>query len=423
MTKMIVGGLVAAPGRGLLAVRAEAQPKKPDSIEALATAWETFKAFHTEQLDELKTGKADALTAQKVEAVDREVTRMQGVIDEMGREIAASKLGGGDREKPRDPEYSTQFDAYFKRGDITAKLEEVRAAATKTDGEGGYLAPIEWDRTLGKRLKQVSAIRRYASVQRISGAGYRKLFSDRNVGSGWVGETAARPATTTPGLSSLDFGLGELYANPAASQGLIDDAEVNIEEWLADEVSVEFDRQEGIAFLSGYGVNKPHGVLTYVEGGENAARHPYGAIAAVASGAAATVTGDGLIDITTALPAEFAANAKFFMNRASTGTFRKLKNSDGAYIWQPSIALGVPATLLGEEVVDMPGMPAIGAGAVPLLYGDMAETYQVIDRIGIRVLRDPYTNKPFVHFYTTKRVGGGVKNPDAMKALRIGAAA
>jgi HK97 family phage major capsid protein len=141
----------------------------------------------------------------------------------------------------------------------------------------------------------------------------------------------------------------------------------------------------------------------------------------VNSGAAGGVTGDGIIDLTTALPAEFAPNAKFYMNRASTGAFRKLKGTDGQYLWQPSIALGVPATLLGEQVVDMPGMPGITANAIPLLYGDMAEAYQVIDRIGIRVLRDPYTNKPFVHFYTTKRVGGGVKNPDALKALRIAA--
>jgi HK97 family phage major capsid protein len=409
----------AATGRGLLAVRAEAQPIKPVSIDALAGLFEEFKAAHTQQLN----GKADAVVDEKVTRIDAELNRVQGVIEEMGRQIAASKLGGGGAQQPRDPEYSQQFAAYFKRGEVTAKLEDVRAAATKTDSEGGYLAPVEWDRTISKRQKQVSPMRQHSSVISISGAGFKKAYSDRNVGSGWVGETAARPATTTPGLTTLDFGLGEVYANPAASQGLIDDAEINIEEWLADEVSVEFDRQEGIAFLSGNGVNKPHGVLTYVTGGEFAGRHPFGPIEAVNSGAAAGVTGDGLIDITTALQAEFAPNAKFFMNRASTGAFRKLKNADGAYLWQPSIALGVPATLLGEEVVDMPGMPAVGAGAVPLLYGDMAETYQVIDRIGIRVLRDPYTNKPFVHFYTTKRVGGGVKNPDAMKALRIGAAA
>lgn len=410
----------AAQGRGLIAVRAEAQPKKPVTIEDLGVAFEAFKSAHTEQLDEIKAGKTDVVTKDKVDRINDEVGKLQAAIDQVSAQMAGATLGNT-AEQPRDPEYSGQFAAYFKRGDITAKLEEVRAAATKTDGEGGYLAPIEWDRTITKKLKQVSPMRQYASVQQISGAGYKKVFSDRVVGSGWVGETAARPATTTPGLTSLDFPLGELYANPAASQGLIDDAEVNIEEWLADEVGVEFDRQEGIAFLSGDGANKPYGVLTYVTGAANAARHPFGAIEVVNSGAAALLTGDGLLDLFGKLPAEFTANARLFINRQTAFSARKLKDGQGNYLWQPSFALGQPASLGGEPVVDMPAMPGVSAGNIAALFGDMAETYQVVDRIGVRVLRDPFTNKPFVHFYTTKRVGGGVKNPEAMKALKISA--
>ena len=264
-------------------------------------------------------------------------------------------------------------------------------------------------------------MRQNSSVITISSAGFKKVYSDGVVGSGWVGETAARPQTTTPGLTSLGFTIGELYANPAASQGLLDDAEIDIEAWLADEVSTEFDKQEGIAFLSGDGANKPDGVLTYVTGAANAAKHPFGAILALASGAAAAVTADALFDLQADLPAEFMGNAKFFMNRAAQASFRKLKNNDGAYLWQPSLALGVPPTLAGEAVVDMPGMQNVAAGNIAALYGDMVETYQVIDRTGVRVLRDPYTAKPFVLFYTTKRVGGGVKNPTAMRALKIGA--
>lgn len=407
---------IAAPGRGLIAVRAEA----PDPVARLATAFEAFKTEHTSQLEALKSGKADVVTDEKVERINAEVTKLQAFVDDMSVKIEAAKLNGG-KEAPRDPEYNGEFEAYFKRGEITSKLEQVKAAATKTDGEGGYLAPIEWDRTIAGRLKQVSAVRRYASVQRISGAGFTKVFSDRNVGSGWVGETAARPATTTPGLASLAFPLGEIYANPAASQGLIDDAEVDIEAWLADEVSTEFDRQEGIAFLSGDGVNKPHGILTYVTGAANAARHPWGAITTTNSGAAAAITGDAVLSLIYSLPAEYEANARLFMNRASTGSIRKLKDGQNNYLWQPSFEAGQPATLAGVPIADLPGMPNVAAGNVPILYGDMAEAYQVVDRIGTRVLRDPYTNKPFVHFYTTRRVGGGVKNPDAMKAMVVGA--
>jgi HK97 family phage major capsid protein len=410
----------AATGRGLIAVRAEVQAKKPDSIEALAVAFEAFKTTHTDQLAEIKAGKTDVVTTDKLAKVEADLDKLQQAVESVNLKAA---LGNDDSEKVRDPEYTSQFQAYFKGGAATQKLEELRAAATKTDGEGGYLAPIEWDRSISKRQKLVSPMRQNSSVITISGAGFKKVYSDGVVGSGWVGETAARPQTTTPGLTSLGFTMGEIYANPAASQGLIDDAEIDIEAWLADEVTGEFDKQEGIAFLSGDGSNKPDGVLTYITGGTNAAKHPYGAILALMSGDATKVTSDALFDLQADLPAEFLGNAKFYMNRASQAAFRKLKTADGAYLWQPSLALGVPPSLAGEPVVDMPGMPNVGAGNIAALYGDMVETYQVIDRTGVRVLRDPYTAKPFVLFYTTKRVGGGVKNPTAMRALRIGAAA
>lgn len=409
----------AATGRGLIAVRAEAQPKKPASIDDLLTTFEAFKQKNDQALDEIKSGKTDVVTIEALKKVETDLDKLQETIEAMN--LKATVGDGHDSAKPRDPEYTQQFQAYFKGGTPSGKMEELRAAATKTDGEGGYLAPIEWDRTVSKKQKVISPMRQNSSVIAISGAGFKKVYSDGVVGSGWVGETAARPQTTTPGLTSLGFTIGELYANPAASQGLIDDAEIDIEAWLADEVSTEFDKQEGIAFLSGDGINKPDGVLTYVTGAANAAKHPYGAIEVKNSGAAAAVTSDALFDLQADLPAEFLPNAKFFMNRGSQAAFRKLKTSDGAYLWQPSLALGVPPTLAGEPVVDMPGMPNVGAGNIAALYGDMVETYQVIDRIGIRVLRDPYTAKPFVLFYTTKRVGGGVKNPTAMRALRIAA--
>lgn len=424
-TRLMAGGSAMAAALALTSAASAATPRaltstvRADATDPKAMVAEIQKAFAEFRAanDKVLAGKADAEIVAKVEKLDGVIDGFQKTIDDLNAKIAAG--AGGGKASPRDPEYTEQFASYFKAGALTEKLENVRAAATKTDGEGGYLAPVEWDRTVAGRLKQVSAIRQHATVQVISGAGFKKVFSDRNVGSGWVGETAARPATATPGLASLDFPLGEIYANPAASQGLIDDAEVDIEQWLADEVSVEFDRQEGIAFLSGDGVNKPHGLLTYVEGAANAARHPWGAIGVVNSGHATQITGDGILSLVGALPAEYTPNAKFFLNRATTTLMRKLKDGQGNYLWQPSFALGQPATLNGEAVVDIPAMPSVAADAIAVLYGDMAETYIVVDRIGIRVLRDPYTNKPFVHFYTTKRVGGGVKNPDAMKALKI----
>ena len=420
--KLMTNLAALAAVSGLVAVRAEAQPKKPASIEDLATAFEAFKETHTKQLDELKAGNPDPLTDEKLETINAALGELQTAVDAQAAINAAAKLGDGAviGDIKADPEYTAAFKAHMRKGDNAPA--EIRAAMQKgTDADGGYLAPIEWDRTIGEKLKKISPMRAESRVITMSNTGFKKLFSDRNVGSGWVGETASRPATTTPQIGTVEFNPGELYANPAISQGLLDDAAVDLEQWLSDEVDTEFARQEGIAFLSGNGTNKPHGILTYVEGAANEDRHPYGAIPVVNSGAAAAFTGDGFLDLMFALPSEHAMNAKLYTNRLSIGAVRKLKDGQGNYLWQPSYASGQPQTIAGTPVVEMGDMPAVAADAIAALYGDMEATYLVVDRIGIRVLRDPFTNKPFVHFYTTKRVGGGVHNPEPMRALKIAA--
>jgi HK97 family phage major capsid protein len=413
----------AATGRGLLAVRAEAQPKKPASLDDVLTAFEAFKAKHTEELTEIKAGKTDVLTTEALERINKAIDEITDAVDEQAKIVAAAKLGNGAviGDIKGDPEYTAAFKAHMRRGE-RAEPEFQAAMSKGTDADGGFLAPIEWDRTIGEKLKRISPMRQEARVITISVAGFSKLFGDRAVGSGWVGETASRPATSTPQLGSVTFTPGEIYANPAISQQLLDDSAVELEQWLGSEVDTEFARQEGIAFLSGDGTNKPHGILTYVTGAANAARHPYGAIGVVNSGHATTIpNGDALIDFMYDLPSEFEANAKLYLQRTSLRALRKLKDGQNNYLWQPSYVAGEPATLNSAPIVQMPDMPVIGAGNIAVLYGDMEATYLVIDRVGIRVLRDPYTNKPFVHFYTTKRVGGGVHNPEPMRALKISA--
>lgn len=389
-------------------------------IRALNGAFDEFKTTHAREIEEIKAGKTDVLTKDKLDAINATLTELQTAVDDQARINAAAKLGDGAviGDIKSDPEYTKAFKAHMRRGDNASA--EVRAAMQKgTDTDGGYLAPIEWDRTIGEKLKKISPMRAESRVITISVAGFKKYFSDRNVGSGWVGETASRPATTTPQIGVLDFVPGELYANPAISQQLLDDAAIDLEEWLGQEVDTEFSRQEGIGFLSGDGASKPYGILTYVTGAANAARHPYGEIKAVNTGDAAKLTGDGFVDLMYDLPSEYAGNAKLFINRQSLGAARKLKDGQGNFLWQPSYALGQPQTLNGAPIVEMPDMPTAAAGNIAALYGDMEATYLVVDRIGIRVLRDPYSNKPFVHFYTTKRVGGGVHNPQPMRALKI----
>jgi HK97 family phage major capsid protein len=402
--------------RAIAGARVRADASNPAVI--LAELQKAFNDFKEENDKSLKAKVDDVVMNEKVERINAAVGDLQKACDELALKLAAEKAGPGkligDLE-PTSPEALAAFKAHMRKGDVSNALTK------SSDSEGGYLAPVEWDRTITNKLKRISKIRENARVISITVAGFKKLFNDRTVGSGWVGETASRPATTTPGIGSLDFTPGELYANPQISMQLLQDAAIDLEQWLGDEVEVEFARQEGIGFLSGDGANKPFGILTYVTGAANAAKHPWGAISVINSGSAAALTGDGFIDLMYDLPSEFAPDAKLYINRMSLGAARKLKDGQGNYLWQPSYIAGEPQTLNAAPIVELPGMPTVAAGNIVALYGDMSQTYLVVDRVGISVLRDPFTNKPFVGFYTVKRVGGGVFNPEPMRALKVSA--
>lgn len=401
--------------RGVTSPRADASP---DAILAgLNKAFETFKETNDKRLTELAKGQEDVVRTEQVNRINAAVGDLQTALDLANERIANLAMGGvgGGGRKIRDAEYSKSFLAHMRRGDVQASLNKGVAQ------EGGYLTPVEWDRTITDRLVQISPMRAICSVMTISTNGFSKLFNNRGTTSGWVGEPDARPATATPTLGPVTFNTGELYANPAATQQILDDAEIDLENWLAAEVDTEFAYQEGLAFLSGNGTNKPNGILTYITGGANAATHPWGAILTKNSGAAAALTSDGIIDLIYELPSEYSGAARFAMNRLTHAAVRKLKDGQNNYLWQPSYQAGQPAQLLGYPITEMPGMPNIAAGTKPILFGDFRRGYLIIDRLGVRVLRDPFTNKPYVNFYTTKRVGGGLINPDVLKALNIAA--
>ncbi len=400
-----------------------------DPAKILAELKSSFEAFKTENDAKLKA-KADVVLDEKVDRINADISRLQGALDDANAKLAGISAGAGGEggQRPMSAEdrvYAETFREWFVSGERSSEVRAgqktgIRAAlSVGAPADGGYAAPLEWDRGITAKLKIVSPFRQYATVKSITTAGYTHLFSDRMVGSGWVGETAARPATSTPQLAPLNFTPGQIYAFPFATQDILDDALFDVEAWLADEVETEFMRQEGVAFASGDGVNKPFGLLTYVTGAANAAKHPWGAIPVVSSGAAAALTADAFISLIYDLPAAFQANAKLYINRAATAAARKLKDGQGNYLWQPSYTEGQPATIAGAPVVDLPDMPNVAAGNIAAIYGDLAATYVVIDRVGIRVKRDDLTNKPYVGFYTTKRVGGGVKNPEPMRALKV----
>jgi HK97 family phage major capsid protein len=418
---------VAAVPRGLVSFP-RADGSNPAALFAqLNQAFEAFKSEHKADVEALRK---DVVQAEKVDRINDQIGTLQAAIDELTAKAAAMSLGGtgagGDGVSADERNYAKVFAGYF-RG--TVDKAEVEAAIKKggifaamtvgTPADGGYTAPIEWDRTITDRLKIVSQMRAICQVLQIGVGAFKKLYNDRNTASGWVGEQGARNQTGNAQLAEHTFTVGEIYAKPVASQTILDDSLIDIAQWLANEVELEFSKQEGAAFINGDGTNKPRGVLQYTAGNS----HPMGAIPTVISGDADKITEDGLIDLVYDLPSEFTGNARFVMNRKTQGKVRKIKDADGQYLWRPGLEAGQPATLLSFPVSEMPGMPDVAPNAIPIMFGDFRQGYLIVDRMGVRLLRDPYSAKPNVEFYTTKRVGGGVANPEALRYHKVAAPA
>lgn len=424
-----VGMSVAAPAafaalatlsrpRSVIQIRAEAND--PATVLAsLRQSFETFKAEHTAALAK----KADIVTDEKVERINTAVGELQATLDELAIKMAAAGVHGPATRPGDDAAYNDLFTTFARTGDGESQVKAQQfqgpraAMSVGSNPDGGLTAPIEWDRTITDKLKIVSAMRGLARVISISTSGFSKLFNDRNTASGWVGETDNRPATGQAQFSSVTFGTGELYAMPTATQTLLEDSLVDISAWLANEVETEFAYQEGIAFVNGNGANKPKGFLQYTAGNS----HPFGAVPTINTSAAADLTSDGIVDLVHDLPSERTPDAKFVMNRKTQGRIRKLKDGDGRYLWAPMATAGTPATLLGFPIVELAAMPDVAANAIPIVFGDFMRGYLIVDRIGVQVLRDPYTSKPYVQFYTRKRVGGGITDPTCLRYHKVSA--
>lgn len=404
--------------RGLVAAFADAGNTAPDVGALLAELNSSFAAFKDSKEKEiaaLQKGSEEAkASSAKAEA---EISKLQASIDDLSVQMAAAQMNGGAGKLDKESQAAVDATVSFmKSGEVRADLKK------SDDSNGGYLVPKEWDRTITDKLRTVSPLRKLFKVQTTSKPKFSKLYNMHGAGSGWVGEEDSRAKTDTPTFKSLDFETGEIYANPAATQQMLDDAEINLEAFLADEVKTEFAVAENKAFISGDGQKgKPTGLLTYAEGGTNATKHPLGAIKVVKSGNAAAVTADSVIDLVYSLPAEYSQGAGFMMNRKTLAAVRKLKDGQGNYLWQPSYQQDQPSTLCGYPVYEVADMPDVAANALCIAFGDFNRAYMILDRKGVSILRDPYTNKPFVQFYTTKRVGGGVDNPEACVLLKVAA--
>ena len=397
-----------------------------DGYDELRTTFEDFKSANDERLATLERKRGDVLLEEKVDrinaALDLQVKRMDDLALRHARPALEGR--GGPMLDAAAREHKSAFDSYIRGGESGAlRALETKAMSVGSNPDGGYLVPVELEREIGQRLAAISPIRAIASVREISGSVYKKPFMTAGPATGWVGEADARSQTTSPTLDALSFPAMELYAMPAATATLLDDAAVNIDEWIASEVELTFAVQEGAAFVNGDGTNKPKGFLQYttVDNGS----WSWGNLGYVPSGAAgafaASNPSDALVDLIYALKAGYRQNGMFVMNRKTQAQIRKFKDADGNYLWMPPAGAGQAASLMGFPVVEAEDMPDVAANALALAFGDFRRGYLVVDRTGVRILRDPYSAKPYVLFYTTKRVGGGVQDFDAIKLMKFAA--
>jgi HK97 family phage major capsid protein len=314
----------------------------------------------------------------------------------------------------------TAFVDGFLRG---GKDVELKSFAGNVAADGGFAIPREIDAEIDKTLRSISPIRAVANVVRVGSAGYRKLVTTNGVASGWASEVAARATTNTPVFNEIVPSFGELYANPAATQAMLDDAQFDVEAWLADEIAMQFAKAEGSAFVNGDGVDKPKGFLSYTTASTSDATRAFGQLQYVASGLAGGLPTTGpenkLLDLVHALRAPYRQNAVWVMNSTTLATIRKFKTADGAFIWMPGLVTGQPDTLLGYPVIESEDMPDIAANTLPIAFGNFKAGYLIAERSETNILRDPYSNKPYVNFYATKRLGGAVSNSEAIKLLKI----
>lgn len=391
--------------------------------------FEIYRQSNEGRLSEIENRlSSDVVTSETLDRLDGALNEQKQRIDQLITRKNRPHLQATSLERSigmgHEGRYKAAFETYIRRGvekDLVAFQE--KALSVGSDPDGGYLVPDETEHEIGRHLSEISPIRSIAGIRQVSGSVFKKPFSVTGPVVGWVGETDSRPQTAGPTLAELEFPTMELYAMPAATASLLEDSVINIDQWIADEVRVAFAEQEGAAFIMGDGNKKPNGLLNYSVIAEN--NWAWGKIGYLASGVDANFSpqnpADKLLDLIYALKAGYRQNAHWVMNRKTQAKIRKFKDNDGNYLWQPPSLAGVPATLMGFPIIEAEDMPDIGANAFPIAFGDFRRGYLIVDRMGMRVLRDPYSAKPYVLFYTTKRVGGGIQDFDAIKLFKTAA--
>lgn len=311
--------------------------------------------------------------------------------------------------------YKQAHDRYIRRDEKGMDVDELKALTVGSDPEGGYVVMPERSSRIITRIYETSPVRTVATVENISTDALDLLVDKDQADYGWVAETSSRPQTGTPNLAKQTIPAYEMYAQPAATQTLLDDAAVDMEAWLDGKVADRFSRAENEAFIKGDGQGKPQGMITLPAGTS------WGQVEQVNSKASASITKDGVIDAFMALKEVYMTRSSWLLHRKLVAEIMKISSTTDVLLWMPSLRDGMPQTLIGRPLRFAQDLPEPAADSLSGLVGDFAEAYTIVDRIGIRTLRDPYTAKPYVLFYTTKRTGGAVVNSEAYKVIKLAA--
>jgi HK97 family phage major capsid protein len=386
-----------------------------EAVETLHQAFEEFKAANDQRLEQLETkGTTDPWVEQKVTQLDDLVEKAQNRLSRLETAAKRPQLGGTIEMDTPD---KVAFFSYLRKG---MEGIEQKSLTSLNDASGGYLIPPSMLDKIHSSMIVTSPMRSISRVTSISTDALELLQEKGAADVGWVAETAERPETQTPELRKIRIPVHQIYAKPRASQKLLDDSSVDIESWLAQKISEKMTLTENAAFINGDGNGKPKGFLTY--GLAELGKAEWGKFEAVPSKTQdALKDGDVLMDTYHALKAQYLQGAVWLMARSALASIRKLKGQNLHYLWQPSMIEGTPSTLLGCPVViadDMPGLDE-KRPATAIAFGNFREAYQIVDRAGLHVLRDPFSAKPYVEFYATKRVGGDVINFDALKLIHF----
>ena len=393
-------------------------------VNELAVSWSEFKGRNEDRLD----------------GFERRLNKYEcGVLAGGGKPTDDTALPASYRavfnsawaQKLSQHDYGSAFSSYARLGPNSLAPHIQGSLSVGSDREGGYLVPAEMQKGILSRIFEISPMRQICGIQPITSDALEGIFDASEVeNGGWVAEQGERDETDPGEFGKYRIDAHEQYAQPSVTQKLLDDASIDIAGHLEGKISKKFAKDENAAFINGNGVGKPRGILDYgataVTTDDDA--RDWGQLQYVAtgvSGAFPTMSGlvadnpDPLHDVVSKLKPAYRSGAKWLMNRATAAVIRKMKDGNGRNLWVDGLQAGEPDRLLGYPTVMAEDMPDLASNSLSIAFGNFQEGYLIVDRLGVTILRDPYTSKGRVKFYARRRVGGGVVDFDSIKLLKF----